>query len=465
MNVEQIYTGCLSEATYFIKSGNSAAIVDPLRETNVYISKLKKEKTTLKYIFITHFHADFVSGHVDLAQKTGATIIFGPNAKAEFEFYQAKDEEIFKLGSLKIKALHTPGHTLESTCYLLIDGRNTEHCIFTGDTLFIGDVGRPDLAVKSDFSQSDLAKLLYQSINDKILPLPDETIIYPAHGAGSACGKNMSKETFDTLGHQKKVNYALNINLSKSDFVDEVTCGLAKPPGYFPINVQMNQKINKPFENIISEGLKGISPKEFDDLSKNTLVIDCRKPNDFAQAHVPNSLFIGIDGGFAPWAGSIIDDLTQNILIVAEPHRVEEVITRLARVGIDNTIGYLDGGIKNWIDHNFKTEKVRSVDATIFEKEQTEKANIIDVRNISEYENGHLINSSFRPLDSINENIKQYKNDEEYQIHCQGGYRSMIACSILKAKGIHKITDVKGGFASIEKNTNLTITRELTTKK
>lgn len=457
MNIEQIYTGCLSEATYFIKSNNEAAIIDPLRETNTYLAKLKEEKATLKYIFITHFHADFVSGHVDLANKTGATIVFGPNAEAEFKFYQAKDQEILNLGELTIKVLHTPGHTLESTCYLLFDREEREHCIFTGDTLFIGDVGRPDLAVKSDLSQSDLAKLLYQSINDKILPLHDDVIIYPSHGAGSACGKNMSKETFDTLGHQKKVNYALNSKLDAEDFVKEVTCGLSTPPQYFPVNVKMNKSINKPFEQILEEGLNSLNPEKFKQEMADSIVIDCRKPAEFAEAHIPGSIFIGIDGGFAPWAGAVLSNIHQKILLVGDPNRVEEAVTRLARVGIDNTVGHLAGGMNSWTNAGFKTESVRSIDAKTFEKETNKNIQIIDVRNNGEYERGHLVQSIYKPLDNITENIKDYNKEENYHIHCQGGYRSMIACSILKSKNIHNVTDIQGGFAAISMNTKLPI--------
>ena len=314
MNVEQIYTGCLAEATYFIQSETECAIVDPLRETDVYLEKISSLKTSLKYIFITHFHADFVSGHVDLAKETGASIVFGPKADASFDFYQAHDGEIFNIGGVQIKALHTPGHTLESTCYLLLDEQEKEYCVFTGDTLFIGDVGRPDLAVKSDLSQSDLAKLLYQSLKEKIKPLGDHVIIYPAHGAGSACGKNMSKERFDTLGNQKKLNYALNDKLTVDDFVSEVTCGLNKPPGYFPVNIAMNKGINKTFNDIIKSGIKPLNANEFKSLSEKATVIDCRKQQEFANSHIPNSFFIGIDGGFAPWAASVMKKLDEEFI-------------------------------------------------------------------------------------------------------------------------------------------------------
>lgn len=459
MIVEQIYTGCLSEAAYYIESNGIAAIVDPLRETTPYLTKLNEQKAELKYIFITHFHADFVSGHVDLAKETGATIVFGPNAEAEFAFHNGEDNEIFNLGDIEIKLMHTPGHTLESSCYLLSDENKKDYCVFTGDTLFIGDVGRPDLAVKSHLNQDDLAKLLHQSLKSKIIPLSDDVIIYPAHGAGSSCGKNMSKETFDTLGHQKKVNYALNQNLSESDFVKEATCGLNQPPQYFPENVKMNKRINTTFDEIISNGLNPISPENFKAIINNDkpLVIDCRKPNEFAESHIPNSLFIGIDGGFAPWAGTVINDLTQKILLVGNESRIQEAITRLSRVGIDNTIGFLKGGISAWENHNYETSSIRSIDAASFENEDLQNANIIDVRNNNEYENGHLKQSTFLPLDNISTNISNYKEESSYYIHCQGGYRSMIACSILKSKGIHNLTDIKGGFVAIESNTNLRI--------
>jgi len=463
MKIEQIYTGCLAEATYFISSGKEAAVVDPLRETNLYIDKLSNKNLQLKYIFITHFHADFVSGHVDLSRLTGATIVFGPNAIADFDFYLAHDGEIFNLGEINIKALHTPGHTLESTSFLLYDNQEKEHCIFTGDTLFIGDVGRPDLAVKSNLSKEDLAKMLYKSINEKILTLPDDLIIYPGHGAGSACGKNMSKETSDTLGNQKKINYALRNGISINEFVNELTCGLTSPPQYFPVNVQMNKKINTSFEEIIQKGNTPISPSEFKQLSKKTTIIDCRSPHEFSKGHVPNSLFIGIDGGFAPWAGTVMKDIRENVILVVDSDRIKEAITRLARVGIDNSIGYLDGGIEAWTNAGYSTEKIRSIEASQFENELTNNSLIIDVRNISEYDNGHLKQSLFKPLSQIQENIKEYNANESYYIHCQGGYRSMIACSLLKSKGIHNITDIQGGFVSINNNTSLNIIQEITT--
>ena len=461
MKVEQIYTGCLSEATYFIKSGNEGAIVDPLRETGIYLDKIASENVTLKYIFITHFHADFVSGHVDLADTTGAKIIFGPNATAEFKFYLAKDEEIFTLGDVKIKTIHTPGHTLESTCYLLYNQNQDEHCLFTGDTLFIGDVGRPDLAVKSHLSQKDLAELLHSSIHEKIYPLRDETIIYPAHGAGSACGKNMSKETYDTLGNQKKVNYALNPELDKSDFVKEVTNGLSTPPSYFPVNVKMNQSINKSFEDILKSGFNSLTVNDFKKLSQNAIVIDCRKPQDFAKAHIPGAIFIGIDGGFAPWAGSVIENIDSNILLVVAPQRAEEAVTRLSRVGIDNTLGFLKGGMEGWIKKGNKVESIQSISANDFEKELVSEDIIIDVRNNNEYEKSHLMGSKFLPLGEFSKNYKQYDSNKKLFIHCQGGYRSMIACSLIKRKGVHNITDVQGGFAAISKITTLEVKSKL----
>ena len=461
MKVEQIYTGCLSEATYFIKSNNEGAIIDPLRETDKYLEKIKSENTTLKYIFITHFHADFVSGHVDLAEKTGAQIIFGPNAKADFKFYSAVDNEVFNLGQIKIKALHTPGHTLESTCYLLIDANNSEYCVFTGDTLFIGDVGRPDLAVKSHLTQKDLAELLYHSIHDKIFPLRDETIIYPAHGAGSACGKNMSKETFDTLGNQKKVNYALNTNLNIEEFVTEVTCGLSSPPSYFPLNVKMNQSVNKSYDDILKSGLTPLKKDDFKKLAENSIIIDCRKPIDFANSHIPGSIFIGIDGGFAPWAGSVLENINSDIILVANLDRVEEAVKRLSRVGIDNTKGFLEGGMEAWIKAGYEIDKVKSIEVSQFEKEIRDDELIIDVRNNDEYDKSHLINSHLLPLDNFSNNFINYKANNKYYIHCQGGYRSMIACSLLKRKGIHNLIDIKGGFAAIAKDSSLKTISEL----
>ena len=461
MKVEQIYTGCLSEATYFIKSNNEAAIIDPLRETDKYLEKIKSENTTLKYIFITHFHADFVSGHVDLSEKTGAQIIFGPNAKADFKFYSAVDNEVFNLGQIKIKALHTPGHTLESTCYLLTDANNSEYCVFTGDTLFIGDVGRPDLAVKSHLNQKDLAELLYHSIHDKIFPLRDETIIYPAHGAGSACGKNMSKETFDTLGNQKKLNYALNSNLNVEEFITEVTCGLSSPPSYFPLNVKMNQSVNKSYDDIIKSGLTPLKKDDFKKLAESSIIIDCRKPIDFANSHIPGSIFIGIDGGFAPWAGSVLENINSDIILVADPDRVEEAVKRLSRVGIDNTKGFLEGGMEAWIKAGYEIDKVKSIEVSQFEKEVRDDELIIDVRNNGEYDKGHLVESHLLPLDNFSNNFINYKANSKYYIHCQGGYRSMIACSLLKRKGIHNLIDIKGGFAAIAKDSSLKTISEL----
>ena len=343
----------------------------------------------------------------------------------------------------------------------MIDSNKSEYCIFTGDTLFIGDVGRPDLAVKSHLTQKDLAKLLYHSIHDKIFPLRDETIIYPAHGAGSACGKNMSKETFDTLGNQKKVNYALNTNLNIEEFVNEVTCGLSSPPSYFPLNVQMNQSVNKPYDDIIKSGTTPLKKDDFKKLSENSIIIDCRKPIDFANGHIPNSIFIGIDGGFAPWAGSLLEDINSDIILVADPERVEEAVKRLSRVGIDNTKGFLEGGIETWINGGYEIDKVKSIEVSQFEKEVRNDDLIIDVRNNSEYEKGHLVDSHFLPLDNFKNNFSKYNSNSKYYIHCQGGYRSMITCSLLKRKGIHNLIDIKGGFAAIARDSSLEIISEL----
>ena len=450
----------MSQASYYIESDNDCVIIDPLRDIEIYDDLISKRGKNLKYVFETHFHADFISGHIDLAKKYKSKIVFGPNANPKYDVLVVKDNDELTLGKIKFKILHTPGHTMESICYLLIDEKNKEHSIYTGDTLFIGDVGRPDLAVKSDLSQSDLAKLLYQSLNEKIKPLGDHVIIYPAHGAGSACGKNMSKERFDTLGNQKKLNYALNDKLTVDDFVGEVTCGLNQPPNYFPVNVAMNKGINKTFNDIIKSGIKPLSANEFKILSKKATVIDCRKPQEFALSHIPNSLFIGIDGGFAPWAASVMKKLDEEVLLLVEEGREHEAVTRLARVGIDNTIGFLNGGITAWENAGYKTEMVHSIDAIQFESEVNTESNIIDVRNNGEYANGHLKNSVFRPLDQIHENISEYQSETDYYIHCQGGYRSMIACSILKASGVHNITDIKGGFGAIAKSTSLQITNE-----
>ncbi len=453
MNVKQLYTNCLAQGAYYIAHNGEAAIIDPLRETQPYLDLLKQNGDKLKYIFETHFHADFVSGHVDLAKATGAKIIFGPEAKTNYESYVAKDSEEFKIGDLTLKVLHTPGHTLESSTFLLLDENKKPNCIFTGDTLFIGDVGRPDLAIKSSLTVEDLAGMLYDSLRNKIMTLPDDVIVYPAHGAGSACGKNMSKETFDTLGNQKKVNYALQ-NITKAQFIKELTTGILPAPQYFSKNAMLNKSGYKNYNEVIKHGSVGLDVAKFDEILKNkkALVLDVRKPEEFSQGHVPNSLFIGLDGQFAPWVGTVIEDLSTPVLIVAPVGREEETIMRLSRVGYDNCIGYLTGGFDVWKNAGKEIAKITSISATEFaDKLKVSKINILDVRKPGEYEAIHLKEVNSNPLDFIKDWEDTIDRSKEYYVHCAGGYRSMIAASILKAKGHQKLIDVAGGFAAIEK--------------
>jgi hydroxyacylglutathione hydrolase len=452
MQIEQIYTGCLAQGAYYIRSENEAAIIDPLRETHPYTSRAQKDNVNIKYIFETHFHADFVSGHVDLSKKTGAKIVFGPNANTDYNSHIASDNEEFKVGKLTIKVLHTPGHTLESTTYLLLDENKNPYCIFTGDTLFIGDVGRPDLAIKSDLSQEELAGMLYDSLQSKIKPLPDHVIVYPAHGAGSACGKNMSKETFDTLGNQKTKNYAL-LMTSKQDFVKELTTGILPAPQYFAKNAMLNKTGYSAFEEVMQQGNKALSPDEFEKLAleHEALILDVRKPQEFAQGHIPNAIFIGIDGQFAPWVGALIHDLKQPLILITPENREEEVVMRLSRVGYDNCLGYLKGGMNAWMDAGKQLSKITSITADDFSKRLQPGLNIIDVRKPGEYDNQHIVDVPNKPLDFINEWTSTISKTDEYYIHCAGGYRSMIAASILKARGFDKLIDVAGGFSAISK--------------
>lgn len=458
MHVEQIYTGCLAQGAYYIRSENEAAIIDPLRETQPYTSRAEKDGVKIKYIFETHFHADFVSGHVDLSKKTNAKIVFGPNAKTEYESYVAKDGEEFKIGKVTIKVLHTPGHTLESTTYLLLDENKKPYCIFTGDTLFIGDVGRPDLAIKSDLTQEDLAGMLFDSLNTKIKSLPDDVIVYPAHGAGSACGKNMSKETFDTLGNQKQKNYALVMN-SKNEFVKELTTGILPAPQYFSKNAMLNKSGYSAFDDVMKQGARGLSPAEFEAMAndKEALVLDVRKPQEFAKEHIPNSIFIGIDGQFAPWVGALITDLKQPIILITPQGREEEVVMRLSRVGYDNCLGYLQGGIDAWKNAGKEIATIKSITAEEFAGKISSGITILDVRKPGEYNNQHIKNVPNQPLDFINDWTDSVDKNKEYYIHCAGGYRSMIAASILKARGYNKLVDVAGGFSAIAK-TNAPLT-------
>jgi len=451
--IEQIYTGCLAQGAYYIQSGNEAAIIDPLREIQPYIEKAEKNGASIKYIFETHFHADFVSGHVDLARKTGATIIYGPNATTGYESLVAEDQQVFALGNIKIKVLHTPGHTLESSCFLLLDEQERPQAVFTGDTLFIGDVGRPDLAQKgASLTQEDLAGMLYESLHKQIMTLPDEIIVYPAHGAGSACGKNMSKETFDTLGNQKQTNYALKA-ASKEQFIKEVTDGLLPPPYYFPENAKLNKMGYGNVEEIINKGLTALSPELFESIAneQGALVLDARPPQVFKDAFVPNSINIGINGDFAPWVGTLITDIRQPILLVVEAGKEEEVVTRLSRVGYDNTLGFLEGGIEAWKQAGKEIDSLLSISAEEFAarlKAQPE-AIVKDVRKESEYQAEHLVVAENTPLAFLNDHMAAYPKEQEVYVHCAGGYRSMIACSILKARGFDNVIDVAGGFKAI----------------
>lgn len=464
MKVEQIYTGCLAQGAYYIESNGEAAIIDPLREVAPYIQKAELNGATIKYVLETHFHADFVSGHLDLAQKTGATIVYGPTAAPNFPFYSAKDGEELSIGKIKIKVIHTPGHTMESTCYLLLDEHGQATSLFSGDTLFIGDVGRPDLAqkVQEDLTQDVLAGHLFDSLRNKIMPLVDNIIVYPAHGAGSACGKNMSKETSDTLGNQKKQNYALRADMTKEEFIAEVLNGLAAPPSYFPLNVMMNIQGYDSIDKVLERGQHALSPAAFEAAANetNALILDTRDAQSFAKGFVPNSINIGIDGSFAPWVGSMIPDIKQEILLVTEPGRETEVITRLARVGYDFTIGYLEGGIESWKKAGKETDTIQSISADTLAAKQQENPSIaiVDVRKASEYGSEHILNAQNAPLDFINESMATIDKDKTYFVHCAGGYRSMIFISILKARGFEHLIDVKGGFKEIKESGKFKLT-------
>ena len=456
MKIEQIYTGCLAQGAYYIESEGEAAVIDPLREVAPYIQKAERNNAKIKYVFETHFHADFVSGHLDLSKKTGAPIVYGPNADPTFEAHIAKDGEEFKLGKATFKVLHTPGHTMESTTYLLKDEYGKDVAIFSGDTLFIGDVGRPDLAQKAaHMTQEDLAGILFDSLRNKIMPLTDDLIVYPAHGAGSACGKNMSKETSDTLGHQKETNYALRANMTRDEFIKEVTDGLLPPPSYFPLNVMLNKEGYDSIDDVLQRGQHAMSPKELETAATETgaIVLDTRDPQTFAKGFVPNSINIGIDGSFAPWVGAMIPDIKQEILIVCEPGREEEVITRLSRVGYDHTIGFLKGGFDAWKNSGLDVDQITSITADeLSEIMKKEKINVLDVRKKSEYQSEHIEDAENTPLDFINDSMAHIDKDKTYYVHCAGGYRSMIFTSILRARGYDNLIDVKGGFKDIKES-------------
>ena len=460
MKIEQIYTGCLAQGAYYIESEGEVAIIDPLREIQPYIDKANAENAKIKYVFETHFHADFVSGHVDLANKTGATIVFGPGAETSYEMHSATDGEIFKIGAISIKVLHTPGHTLESSSFLLIDKDGNDHAIFSGDTLFLGDVGRPDLAIKSDLTKEDLAGMLYDSLRTKIMTLADEIIVYPAHGAGSACGKNLSKETVGTIGDQKKTNYALRADMTKEEFVKEVLEGMPPPPQYFAKNALMNKTGYEAFDQVLATGNVPLTPENFEAMANHeeAMVLDVRTQSDFVEGHIPNSIFIGLNGQFAPWVGALITDLKQPLILVVPEGKSEEAVTRLSRVGYDNTLGYLEGGIDAWQAAGKEVSTLESISAeTLANTVKSESLNILDVRNNGEHEASHLENAQHFALDAINQNMNQIDSKKTYHIHCAGGYRSVIAASILKARGFNNLVDIDGGFAAI-KETDLPIT-------
>ena len=453
MKIEQIYTGCIAQAAYYLESNGEAAIFDPLREVQPYLDKASKDNAAIKYIFETHFHADFVSGHLDLAKKSGGTIVYGPTAKPNFEALIAEDNQEFKVGNYTIKALHTPGHTLESTCYLLIDETGRSHGIITGDTLFIGDVGRPDLAQKisDDLTQEKLASYLFDSLRNKIMVLGDDLIVYPSHGAGSACGKSMSKETTDTLGNQKKTNYALRADMTREEFITELLDGLGTPPAYFPQNVMMNIEGYESMDAIIKKSFKPLSAKEFEAIANQSeaLVLDVRNEADFVKKHIPGSIFIGIQGSFAPWVGALIKDVKQPLLLVTPEGKEEETITRLSRVGFDNALGFLSGGIESWENAGFETDAIESISPEQFASELTDKSIIVDARKPGEFSAENIEGAVNIPLDFVNEQLPEVPKEASFYIHCAGGYRSVIMASILKSRGYHNMINVEKGMSGI----------------
>jgi glyoxylase-like metal-dependent hydrolase (beta-lactamase superfamily II)/rhodanese-related sulfurtransferase len=457
MKIEQIYTGCLAQGAYYIESAGEAVVIDPLREVEPYLEKAQKDGATIKYVFETHFHADFVSGHLDLAKKTGATIVYGPTAQPNFPAYVAQDNEIFEVGNIRFRVLHTPGHTMESACFLLIDEDGNEKALFSGDTLFIGDVGRPDLAQKAaNMTQEQLAETLFDSLRNKVMPLHDDIVVYPAHGAGSACGKNMSKETMDSLGHQKQTNYALRADMTKAEFVKEVTTGLIAPPAYFPMNVAMNKLGYDSIDEVIKRGTHALSPRAFDAAANETdaLVLDTRDAQVFSEGFIPNAINIGIDGNFAPWVGALIPDIKQQILLITEPGREEEVVTRMARVGYDYCIGYLEGGFEAWKKAGMEIDIIERITAeqlaAIMEKQP--ETPVFDIRKESEFFSEHVVGAENAPLDFINDAMVKIPKVEKTYIHCAGGYRSMIFASILRARGYNNLVDVIGGFKAIKES-------------
>jgi len=458
MKVEQIYTGCLAEAAYYVVSKGEAVMIDPLRETKPYTDRLEADNATLKYIFLTHFHADFVSGHLDLAKKTGATIVFGPTAETKFEFHSGTDNEEFVIGDVKLKLIHTPGHTLESSSYLLFDKNNKEQCLFSGDTLFIGDVGRPDLAVKQgDYTKEDLAKSLFKSLRTKVMTLPDDIIIYPNHGAGSACGKNMSKETYDTLGNQKKLNYALRYDMTEEEFVTEVLHGLAPPPVYFPKNVAMNKSVNPEIDAIIEKGTKVLGLQDVQEqLKSDTIILDVRHQDDFIAGFIPGSIFIGLNGQFAPWVGTLIKNIDQKIILVTPEGKEEEAVTRLSRIGYDNVQGIFKDGVNIWSTSGQELDAIKKVSPEEFEQLTIQgDVNILDVRKDGEFKGEHIVGAEHLSLDKVNSNLDQLDKDKTYYVHCAGGYRSVIFESIAKSKGIHQLIDIGKGYNGLKNLTKL----------
>jgi hydroxyacylglutathione hydrolase len=458
MKIEQIYTGCMAHAAYYLESNGEAAVFDPLREVQPYIDRARRDNAKIKYVFETHFHADFVSGHLDLQKKTGAKIVFGPTAKPQYDAIVAEDNQEFKVGDYTIKVLHTPGHTMESSTYLLIDENKAQHGIVTGDTLFIGDVGRPDLAqhVVADLTEEKLAGYLFDSLRNKIMPLPDHLVVYPNHGAGSACGKMMSKETTDTLGHQKETNYALRPDMTKEEFIDELLTGLVPPPGYFPQNVLLNIKGYQSLDEVKERAINAMSPEAFEAAANETdaIVLDVRNEQDFVKGHIPRSIFIGLNGDFAPWVGALIVNTRQPLLLVTPEGKEEEAVTRLARIGFDNTIGYLKGGFTAWKKAANEYDSLGSIDARVFEEIaslEEDEVKVFDVRKKSEYDAEHLINAENTPLDFINDHLEEFLVKDSFYLYCESGYRSVIAASILKSRGIHNLINIEGGFDELKK--------------
>ncbi|MCB0696177.1 MAG: MBL fold metallo-hydrolase [Chitinophagaceae bacterium] len=454
MILEQIYTGCLAQGAYYIESNGEAVVIDPLREIQPYIDRAEKSGAKIKYVLETHFHADFVSGHIDLAKATGAKIVYGPTAQPGFDAVVAEDNQVFKVGNVTFKVLHTPGHTMESSCFLLADEQGKDMALFSGDTLFLGDVGRPDLAQKAaHMTQEQLAGLLFESLRNKVMPLADDVIVYPAHGAGSACGKKMSTDTMDTLGHQKKTNYALRADMTRDEFIEEVTTGLVMPPQYFPMNVGMNKMGYESIGNILERGTTPLSAQAFEAAAESdALVLDTRKAQDFAKGFIPGSINIGIDGNFAPWVGALITDIKQNILIVADKGREEEVVTRLARVGYDNSLGYLDGGIDAWTNAGKALDTIESITVEELKERMGNDplTPLLDARKKTEFDSEHVIGAINLPLDFVNENMQQIDPGTQYHVYCAGGYRSMVFISILKARGFNNLVDIQGGFTAIK---------------